>query len=850
MNRDPSDAMPIPRHDSTEALRDHRPSQGQDARSARETHRGPVASVDSGVDPRGFLRSVKTHYVDVTRHEAIPQGDRNEDADARIAARIRQWIQSLAFLRLAELRGFHANSHCGLLEEGVNGFAQPASGLSARRAHVFRLWQAAWQQWGPSVFHAPSDELQSPNVSGGETFLRNEANRAVDSAVEWLWDERRRAEWSALPATILGRIHETLLHASPLSTATRVAKRSHGVYYTPECVARHMAREAFDDLRRRGVARPWRILDPACGGGVFLVAALRELLERRPEASGANDLPALVSQLFGFDLDHEAVVIARQTLLLELLAAYGPEVAPNGDPWPWKAVADALQRNVRPANFLDDTIEPSAEGGGFDAILGNPPYHRELNAKTLLDSIAATRLGQRYRTSRMDLSYYFMHRALECLRPGGVLSFIVGAYWTAGCGASRLIEQLRDTCHLSDVLLLGSTRVFDGVSGRHMILRAVRGPCGPTTIRRVRHEGASEIAAVLADPDAMETYAKTHAQVFRRGQIDVEPPSDESASMAGRTEPLARLGTIRQGIVENPASVTRKNLKERRDGPWRVGDGVFALSHDELARLAIPDSERTILRPYHDLCDLGRYFIASEPTLTLIYATARTCPDLRPFPTIAAHLERFRPIMEARRETQAGDRPWWQLHWPRDETLWRSAKIVALQMAARPAFAPAVGPLYVPFSANVFVPHARNRESLFYYAAVLNSRWASDWFGRHAKRRGVGLEINGHVLAEFPMRIVDRARSDERRMHDRIADLAQKVMTFVAPSRPAKASSVALQAGAAAAATSTVARSAPLAARQAQAAAIDAEIDRLVDAIYETDSPINGSDASAGSDSR
>mgnify|MGYP001765005775 CR=1 FL=1 len=75
----------------------------------------------------------------------------------------------------------------------------------------------------------------------------------------------------------------------------------------------------------------------------------------------------------------------------------------------------------------------------------------------------------------------------------------------------------------------------------------------------------------------------------------------------------------------------------------------------------------------------------------LIYATAETWPELVQWPVLAGHLARFRPIMEARRETRQGLRPWWHLHWPRDGSLWESDKIVALQMARRPAFVPATG---------------------------------------------------------------------------------------------------------------------------------------------------------------
>ena len=58
-------------------------------------------------------------------------------------------------------------------------------------------------------------------------------------------------------------------------------------------------------------------------------------------------------------------------------------------------------------------------------------------AKALLEGIAQSEFGRRWRTARMDLWYYFAHRSLELLREEGLLSLIVSRYWTAGRGAAR-----------------------------------------------------------------------------------------------------------------------------------------------------------------------------------------------------------------------------------------------------------------------------------------------------------------------------------------------------------------------------------------------------------------------------
>lgn len=566
----------------------------------------------------------------------------------------------------------------------------------------------------------------------------------------------------------LGTIHERLLGKRLLRTKdgpVRVerssqAKRTGGVFYTPPCVARYVVENSV------GHGDESKVLDPACGCGSFLLAACRRLLagaEGRPFPEAAR---LAVGRIHGVDVDPEAVLAARRSVWLEMASA-GASVDACG-------IVPTLVENVRAGDvLLDSAVE--AWMGQFDAVVGNPPYRRELNSKPLLDRIVATQFGRRYRAARMDLWYYFVHRSLELLKPGGRLSFIVGSYWTSGRGAEKLIGAIRGQCHVEEIFLLDRLRVFPQVAGRHMIFRVRKGAGRGRTIVKRAAAGEDDIERVFSGGGAVTVVEKSAGQLFRGGRIDVEPPSDALLEKLGRWPPLGSMGKVRQGIAENPATVTRKT-NQRHGNLWRVGEGVFLLTPEELAGLGLPDEEMGPVRPYHDLCDLGRYFLARSPSRAIIYSTPATWPTVDRYPRLHAHLARFRPILEARRETRLGVRPWWQLHWPRQESLWQSAKIVSVQMARRPAFVPAEVPVYVSFSANVFVPAPEVREHLNYVTALLNSRLMWKWYDHHAKRRGVGLEINGHVLRETPIRRIDFSNPTETSRHDRLVRLVDRMV--------------------------------------------------------------------------
>lgn len=552
-----------------------------------------------------------------------------------------------------------------------------------------------------------------------------------------------------------------------------------GAVYTPAGLAADILAHTIDPLllptRRPGRADPPvpvgsslpRILDPACGAGVFLVAAFTRLLTEAQTRAGPAAIsdPAartalLRDRIFGVDLDAEAVTATRRALATQVLAnASGSRSATPAE----RAALDrVLADNIRHGDALIDPADWLAPGppppaafawadafpavraaGGFDAVVGNPPYRRERDAKALFDRIVSTGFGRRWRAPRMDLWHYFVHRGLDLLAPAGRLGFIVNGYWTAGRGAAPLIERLRADNLLDAVIDLDRRPVFPGVSGRHLILILDR---AKTDDRVALHRSPGGTR--------LDTVVRPAGAVFHAGGLALPGPC--SAPVVAPTPPpgvrtLETVATVRQGLAENPATITAR-LNARHGGAYETGAGVFHLSATEAASLAWSAAESArLLRPYHDLCDLGRYRLNPTPASVLIYATPETAPELDRLPGLRAHLARFRPILEARRETRLGRVPWWQLHWPRAAWLWTAPKLIALQMARRPSFALAETPCWTSFSTHLIVPHENTRAQRLRLLGWLNAAPVRAWLEHHGKRRGVGLDLSGTLLRRVPV---------------------------------------------------------------------------------------------------
>ncbi len=570
---------------------------------------------------------------------------------------------------------------------------------------------------------------------------------------------------------------------------------------------------------------PLTVLDPACGSGAFLIGAYQFLIDWYKDWYVANG-PAkhkgrihqtqkgqwrlttaerkriLLDHIFGVDIDPQAVEVTKLSLLLKVLEGENQETLDNQLKLYHERALPDLAANVKCGNSLigpdfyqgkqfrlfdeEEHLRINAfdwqaefpeimRSGGFDCIIGNPPYRRELDYKHLMDEIASTPFGMEFRSPRMDLWYYFVHRALYLLKHCAALSFIVNAYWTSGTGAEKLMKAMTEDAHIDEIFFFAKLKVFKKVSGQHMIFRLTKGANETgTLIKTVLPQDEITAEAFVTGSAPVRAIHKTQKQLFIGGKVDLQLPAVDLLKKLEAHPRLDRFGVVRQGIAENPSSINKKT-NERFGNRWKIGEGVFALNQDEVEKLQLPPHEQKLLKDYFDLCDLGRYYLAKRPSLSLIYSSKRTCPDIEPYPVLKKHLERFRPIMEARRETQKGSNSWWHLHWPRDEQLWQSEKIISIQMGARPSFVCALTPAYVSFSTNVFVADPQTKADLHYLTGILNSRLLWKWYQHYAKRRGVGLEINGNVFSRSPICQVDFAKADDASRHARLVDLVKQI---------------------------------------------------------------------------
>jgi len=504
---------------------------------------------------------------------------------------------------------------------------------------------------------------------------------------------------SEVSVTVLGHIFEQSIadverlqafargeEQEPEKTSGTTGRRKRdGVVYTPDYIARFIVAETLgahleeiftDVLRVHAKAGadlsdyekiPWRrksseleawqtyrdrlktlrIVDPACGSGVFLIMAFDFL---KAELSRANDKIAalqgkdlhihdlldpdseiLTNNLFGVDVNEESIEIAKLSLWIK--------TARRGK------VLDSLDANLRVGDsliedsnfaYLDhaftwaDAFPEVFAEGGFDVVLGNPPYVRMELLKALKPYLEA-----RYEvvSDRADLYCYFYERGLRLLKPGGRLGFISSnTFFKTGSGRP-LREYLLREAAIESVVDFGDLQVFEGVTTYPAILTMKRGaaPKGHE-LRFWKVEAVPENNFQATWEAAAGPYPQA---ALGAGSWELENPGLR-----------ALRGKIRKG---------KKTLKEVYGSPCRgIVTGLneaFVIDNATKERLCAEDPRSAeLLKPFLEGKDLKRW--RAEPRgLWLIYIPKNRI-DIDNYPAIRNWLLPFKDRLEKRATKQ------------------------------------------------------------------------------------------------------------------------------------------------------------------------------------------------------
>ena len=589
--------------------------------------------------------------------------------------------------------------------------------------------------------------------------------------------------------------------------AEKEKRKKGGIYYTPKWVTDYIVRQTinryFDEHNYNEILN-MKILDPACGSGSFLIRAYDELLsyhakvKKKPvaELSWQDRVEILTRNIFGVDLDPQAVEIACLNLLIralaqrELLPSLGNNIQCGNslifgkDEELEKALGSNF-KELKPLNW-GERFADIVNSGGFDLVIGNPPYVMELrDNKDIFRQLRATPLGSKYYEPKMDIFYFFIELGIDLLKPGGYLGFIVQQYWVSRAHAAKLRQKIFDeTCPLA-LVDFGEYQVFRDAPGQHNMITVFKkseAKDAKTLILKLKDAEVSEqaitkaLASDVQDQDIFEGRMVEVTQLYDTKTDKVYVIEDAVSRL------LTKLSSnsfnlddteIQQGLV-TPQHFLTSHAIPKLDKPesHQAGEGIFVLTKAEVSRLKLTQQEEKLLRPFHYAEEIDSYYYSPEVGHYLIYTPIEIAKDIesnpKKYPNISSHLDKYQPVITS-------DHKPYGIHRARQPEWFEDLKkIVCVRKTKYPKFT-VVPEAWYGDQAVLIIRLTKHTEISPYFAvAILNSKVAHFWLFQQ-KRQGNQLQVDKEVLLHFPFRNVDLSKAEIREIYDGIVTLARKV---------------------------------------------------------------------------
>lgn len=304
-----------------------------------------------------------------------------------------------------------------LLQNGIS--KQEVLGRNANKQGLFHLIEALEDRFNGHVFPLSQDEQVEVNddhvALAAGVFMGDLLDVTPSRIAQQLHFDFQAYNFRYLPVETLSSVYEQFIED----------KKQKGAIYTPEVLADYLLSEVNAEAP---LTSSTRILDPACGSGIFLVLAYRRLIEdelakRADKKIPLNTLKDLLGNIYGIEKELDACYVAEFSLILTLLNYIEPRELHKNSQFKFP---DLHGNNIFHGDFFDDTLQAWLSVEKFDWIIGNPPWVRADASQALAVSWIARNKGTKPIGTR-SVAEAFSWRVGELISQNGVAGLIMPA---------------------------------------------------------------------------------------------------------------------------------------------------------------------------------------------------------------------------------------------------------------------------------------------------------------------------------------------------------------------------------------------------------------------------------------
>jgi len=483
-------------------------------------------------------------------------------------------------------------------------------------------------------------------------------------------------------------------------------------------------------------------------------------------------MPILHNNIFGVDLDQQAVEIARLNLLLRALAQRQllPTLSDNvkrgnslisGGEAELKPYFGDAWRDKHPFEW-EQEFPDIVEQGGFDVVIGNPPY---VGFHGFDEDKSYYRSNYDCATGRFDIYMPFIEKGIELLKPDGLLGFICPTNFMKRQHGGKLRQLLRKQHKIVEIVDFEHEQVFEEALNYTCLLVIQKGkPFKPHHLRYFR--GGISLQSTEVQQDSLSDTGWVFASESQKTVLERVKLS--------RTVPL---GTLLEGISEG--IVTGKN-------------NVFVLPNEEVNQLEI---ESSLTWSAIQGKQIDRYCLRDIPNVVLYPYKRRqgiktTLPERelrRRFPNAYQYLKSRKRDLAGRRYFDESAKAWYELWNERSFDQQAVSKIVVSELGDHAKFALADKTLFYLDTVCGLVPKKKGKHHLGFLLGLLNSKLLDYIYKATTVPKAGGFYIYKTMfLRRLPIRHLDLSNAGEKGTHDRIASLVEEMLVLQAQLAPVR----------------------------------------------------------------
>jgi type I restriction-modification system DNA methylase subunit len=623
-------------------------------------------------------------------------------------------------------------------------------------------------------------------------------------------------------------------------------KKAGGVYYTPTYIVDYIVKNTVGRLvegKTPNEVSELKILDPSCGSGSFLIGAYQYLLDwhiswymdklvplikegktatdkevqkllpvkpvpkkkgkKKNRSAGIDyDFPIyqmgetdwrltseekkriLLNNIFGVDIDQQAVEVTKLSLLLKVLEGEKGERISKQLTITQERVLPSLHENIKCGNSLigldiyeniPSTLENEEElyrinpfdwdrefadifeKGGFDAVIGNPPYVRQELLKGQKEYFK-----DRYEVynGSADLYAYFIEKGISLLKENGQFSYIVANKWMRANYGKPLRAWLSKKS-IEEIIDFGDLPVFK---------KATTYPCILRVSKEISKKRFKAVQVTTLDFSDLSQYVKENGYFVNQNSLD-----DNGWSLVDQDTRLLLAKLMKSGVP-----LGKYVEKKIYRGILTGLNEAFVIDETTKDRLIAEDPKSAeVIKPFLAGRDIKRYVNLKPDKYLILFEKGWTNKNSgtiknkwswlkEKYPSIATHLEPFTKDGENRYDK--GDY-WWELRTCEYYGEFEKPKIII------PAIVQSANYCYDRTGC-----YSNDKTSIIptdnlYLLGILNSKLADFViFNISSTKQGGYFEYKPMYVTQIPIHRIDFSNPEDVAKHDKMVSLVEQML--------------------------------------------------------------------------